>query len=91
MQFIPITDMTGKGLADVICKTINDLKLQPEFMVGQGYDGAGAMSGHMKGVQALIQEKYPKAIYVQCSSHCLNPVSYTHLKEKRKKLSAKQC
>ena len=72
LQFIPITDMTGKGLADVICKTINDLNLQPEFMVGQGYDGTGAMSGHMKGVQALIQEKYPKAIYVQCSSHCLN-------------------
>ena len=33
LQFIPITDMTGKGLADVICKTINDLNLQPEFMV----------------------------------------------------------
>jgi hypothetical protein len=72
LQFIPVTDMTGKGLADIICKTINDLSLQPQFMVGQGYDGAGAMSGHMNGVQAIIKEKYPKALYVHCSSHCLN-------------------
>ncbi|XP_054709265.1 uncharacterized protein LOC129218971 [Uloborus diversus] len=62
LQFIPITDATGKGLAETIIKTINDLNLQPQCIVGQGYDGARAMSGDIKGVQALIQETYPRAL-----------------------------
>ncbi|XP_054717407.1 uncharacterized protein LOC129226804 [Uloborus diversus] len=56
LQFIPITDATGKGLAETIIKTINDRNLQPQCIVGQGYDGARAMSGDIKGVQALIKE-----------------------------------
>lgn len=30
------------------------------------------MSGHIRGVQAYIREKYPCALYVHCSSHSLN-------------------
>lgn len=30
------------------------------------------MSGQFKGVQALIANKYPTAIYVHCVSHSLN-------------------
>ena len=43
-------------------------------MVGQGYDGAAALSGYPRGVQAVIREKYPKALYVHCSAHSLNLV-----------------
>lgn len=38
----------------------------------QGYDGASNMSGHIKGVQTIIRNKYPKALYVHCVAHTLN-------------------
>ena len=41
-------------------------------MIGQGYDGASAMSGESKGVQSEIRRECPTASYVHCSSHCLN-------------------
>jgi len=30
------------------------------------------MSGKFKGVQAIIREQYPQAIYVHCAAHSLN-------------------
>ena len=42
------------------------------FLVEQGYDGAAAMKGSFKGVQAVIRRKYPTALYVHCCSHSLN-------------------
>ena len=43
-------------------------------MIGQGYDGASTMSGKEKGVQAIVKESYPLAVYVHCSAHILNLV-----------------
>ena len=43
-------------------------------MVGQGYDGASAMSGNLNGVQAHVRKAAPTAVYVHCSSHSLNLV-----------------
>ena len=45
-----------------------------EKMIGQGYDGASSMSGEEKGVQAIVKESCPLAVYVQCSAHVLNLV-----------------
>uniref|UniRef100_G1KWA4 Uncharacterized protein n=1 Tax=Anolis carolinensis TaxID=28377 RepID=G1KWA4_ANOCA len=39
---------------------------------GLGYDGAANMSGHISGAQAIVLEKYPKAVYIHCSAHSLN-------------------
>ena len=39
---------------------------------GQSYDGAGAMSGSVRGAAACISAKYPKALYVHCAAHRLN-------------------
>lgn len=50
----------------------NDLKI--EDIRGQGYDGAANMSGHYKGLQSRILKQNPKALYVHCQAHCLNPV-----------------
>ncbi len=30
------------------------------------------MSGRLNGVQSIISEKYPSALYMHCASHCLN-------------------
>jgi hypothetical protein len=72
LQFIPVENATGHGLAEIILKGIDDFGLNGQNLVGQGYDGAAAMSGSFNGVQAKICEKFPKALYVHCSAHCLN-------------------
>ena len=41
-------------------------QLPASLLRGQGYDGAGAMSGHTKGAAARINAKYPK--------HCIHIV-----------------
>ena len=38
------------------------------------------MSGWTKGVQALLREKYPQAIYVHCHAHRPNLVSVDNMK-----------
>ena len=43
-------------------------------LIGQGYDGCSAMAGEEGGVQAIIRRRYPKALFVHCSSHRLNLV-----------------
>jgi hypothetical protein len=43
-----------------------------EYLIGQGYDGVSSTNGKYKGVQAIVRESYPKAIYVHCAAHTLN-------------------
>ena len=74
LDFVHVTDLTGKGLADKILGHLENTGIDINYMVGQGYDGASAMSGHIKGVQKIIQEQIPTAHYVHCASHCLNLV-----------------
>jgi hypothetical protein len=40
--------------------------------LGQGYDGCSVMRGHLGGVQKLIMDIAPKAIYIHCASHSLD-------------------
>lgn len=65
-------DTTGEGLSETLLKTCTDLKLNLHHLRGQGYDGAGAMSGKFKGCAARISTKYPGALYVHCANHSFN-------------------
>ena len=40
--------------------------------VGQSYNGAATRSGDCGGVQAIIKEQYPAAMYLHSTAHCLN-------------------
>ncbi|CAF3411414.1 unnamed protein product, partial [Rotaria sp. Silwood2] len=40
----------------------------------QGYDGANVVSGQLGGVQKLIRDVVPRAVYVHCSNHSLDLV-----------------
>ena len=65
--------MTGAELAAQLLATLTDIGIPVGGMVGQGYDGASAMSGYKNGVQQKhIRDMCPTAIYVHCISHCLN-------------------
>lgn len=66
------TGVTGEALAENILTQLTSWQLSPDLLYGQSYDGAGAMSGKVKGVAARINSQYPKALFVHCASHRLN-------------------
>ena len=50
---------------------------------GQGYDGAVAVAGKDKGLQAQIRRVNPKALYTHCASHRMNLAVVASCKEQR--------
>ena len=65
-------DLTGHGLASQLLAIMRDAGLDIHQLVGQGYDGASAMSGVKNGVQKHVMDECPSAAYVHCASHSLN-------------------
>lgn len=63
------TGVSGQAIAD---RFLEAWQLSASHMVGQTYDGAGAMAGKKKGAAARITEVYPKATYTHCAAHALN-------------------
>ena len=60
MDFLPCLDGTsGQALASLLLDRIRQYG-------GQGYDGAGNMSGKFRGCSACISQSFPKAVYVHC-------------------------
>lgn len=72
LQFVPVFDVSGKGLANTILEAMNNVGLNATFLRGQGYDGAASMRGQFNGVQAHVSSVHPLAVYLHCSSHSLN-------------------
>jgi len=72
LQFVPVNSTDGQSLAKVILGTLKNFGITCDYLLGQGYDGVVAMSGNFKGVQAVIREVHPAALYVHCSAHSLN-------------------
>ena len=72
LEFVAVEGLTGHTLATSIIKTLTENGICIEYMVGQGYDGAAAMMSNVKGVQSIVREICPTALYVHCSAHVLN-------------------
>ena len=71
--FIHLRDgLTDKAISDAILKKVSDLGLDIMNCRGQGYDGAGSVSGHKNGASADILKVNRKAIYTHCFSHRLS-------------------
>ena len=70
--FLHINDSIGSRLAEVFINffTKNDLDLNS--CRGQSYDNGANMRGQYRGVQALIKERNPRAVYVPCYNHTVN-------------------
>ena len=49
LGFLQAPDVTAEGLSTQILKYTRQIGLDPACMVGQGYDGVAAMSGHLSG------------------------------------------
>ena len=73
LEFVPMVRTTGEALANSIISFLKTKKVDTQYIRGQGFDGASAMSGIHLGVQKRICEALGKeAVYVHCSSHSLN-------------------
>ena len=66
-------DQSAEGLTKVLLSTLSKFEVTPENskdkLIGQSYDGAPAMSGHLNGVQARMLELFPVAYYNHCVAH----------------------
>ena len=60
LQFVPITDLSGKSLASTISNKFSQIGVDVLKMRGQGYDGAAAMSGKLNVANS----------YQRCYSYC---------------------
>ena len=67
-------DLSGQSLAVLLMQMLTRLSLNLNAMVGQGYDGAANMSGRFRGVQAIVKNSNPKALYTHFNSYRLNLV-----------------
>jgi hypothetical protein len=73
LTFIPTRDTTGETLTKELTAQLTSTGISSScIMVGQGYDGAGNMRGHIQGVQGRIKASHPTATYIHCRSHNLN-------------------
>ena len=66
--------LSGVNLASVILKGLEELSLDISNCRGQGYDDAGAVSGHINGCSSHILRLNRKALYTHCFSYRLNLV-----------------
>ena len=64
--------LSGSDLAKLILDALGELTLSIENCRGQGYDGAGAVAGHINGLVAQLLRLNRKVLYTYCYSHRLN-------------------
>lgn len=80
LQFVKVNDVYGKALAQTILQNLENMGLNLNYLIGQGYDGVAAMSGKFNGTQKYVYicNKCPLALYIHCGAHCLNlAISYS--------------
>ena len=56
--------MSGEAIAGNILSQLSMWQLPTSSLRGQSYDGAGSMSGSIRGAEARICADHPKALYV---------------------------
>uniref|UniRef100_A0A1X7VT56 DUF4371 domain-containing protein n=1 Tax=Amphimedon queenslandica TaxID=400682 RepID=A0A1X7VT56_AMPQE len=74
LAYIEAKSLDATSLASYIKDLLNRFDLDSMKIVSQGYDGASVMSGKCAGVQAIIRNFAPNAVYIHCYAHVLNLV-----------------
>ncbi len=69
ISFIKLERVRAMDIVNAIVQSLEGIGLSLDNLRGQGYDGASTMSGVKAGVQAIIQERQPKALYTHCAGH----------------------
>ena len=74
VAFVKLERVRAADIATGIQEVLKSVGLPLTHLHGQGYDGASTMSGEKGGVQRLLKDKQPKALYTHCAGHSLNLV-----------------
>ena len=61
--------VTDETLADILINTTQKYKFDTSKLVARSYDGAAAMTGQHRRVQATMKRVAPKDDYNHCRSH----------------------
>lgn len=72
LQYVDCESTTGEHICNAIVKCLQDCGLEVKMCRAQTYDGAGNMSGRLKGCRTLFLNFAPRAHYFHCASHILN-------------------
>lgn len=72
LGFVQAGSTKGEALARKFLETQQEYGIATNKMRAQGYDGAANMAGVHRGVQAIIRQSIPDAVYVHCKAHSLN-------------------
>ena len=75
LGFCPLAKQDSASITEAILSQLEKWGLEIDYLRGQGYDGASAMSGHVSGVQQRMKEIQPRALFTHCRSHALFPCS----------------
>lgn len=73
-------DRTSEALFSLVDTVLGTFDYKTK-LVGQCYDGAGVMSGHLNGLQKKMKEFAPQAIFIHCLAHRLNLTLQNSLKQ----------
>lgn len=65
------SDRTAQTLFELLDNTLQPFNYRNK-LIGQSYDGASVMSGHLNGLQTKVKDEVPQAIFIHCLAHCLN-------------------
>ena len=72
--FVEMTSVSAESILAAILAHLSRVGVDLRKLVGQSYDGASTVAGHVSGVQKRIRKKYPPAIFVHCAAQFLNLV-----------------
>ena len=61
LSLVSTTSITGEALYVLLSTEIRKHGLNPDYIVCQGYDGAGNMARKIRAVQARVTQDYPNA------------------------------
>lgn len=71
--FIDVSEsQSAQALSAKIFLFLDKYKISHIPIIAQSYDGANVMSGDHGGVQKIVRDKYPYAVYTHCMAHKTN-------------------
>jgi hypothetical protein len=92
VAFVTPTTTTSADIYAAVAEAINTLSVNGEGnsvlkkVVGLTTDGASNMTGHVKGVAALLKADYPEVTTIHCLAHRVELAVKDHIKKANNKL-----
>ncbi|XP_076348043.1 zinc finger MYM-type protein 1-like [Tachypleus tridentatus] len=74
LDFTAAEGLDADSLLKKIMETLAKCGIDYNVCIGQCYDGAAVMSGHISGVEEKFRREVSQAVYVHCYAHRLNLV-----------------